>query len=365
MADTKTPERNMGIELLRMIAMLMIMVLHVLGQGGILKNLTPMSGSYIAGWLMETIAYPGVCVFGLISGYVGLDRQHRVSDAVHIWIWVLFYTILGSVVFFILIPGSMTYEAIMNMFFPVMSESYWYVSAYIGVFFFMNGINHVVNNMPQRQLGIMFTAAMMLFCILPVFFYTDVFALRQGCSIICVGCFYFVGAYMKKFGIMKKTGKIRLWILFVSCIIAVWGFKIAGEAIFGFDPASPDRFNRLYTYYSFPVLLAGMCLVAIFSNIRVSGAVSKTIRMCAPLTFGVYLINAQPMVFKYLMADRFAAYAENGPVILMIRVLLAALCIYLCGTASDAIRRLIFSLIGVKERLKAIENKLYKEDKNG
>ena len=37
--NQKSAVRNYGIDLLRIVAMFMVLLLHVLGQGGILKNL--------------------------------------------------------------------------------------------------------------------------------------------------------------------------------------------------------------------------------------------------------------------------------------------------------------------------------------
>ena len=38
--------RNYGLDLLRMIAMLMVVVLHILGKGGVLSACEPLSGQY-------------------------------------------------------------------------------------------------------------------------------------------------------------------------------------------------------------------------------------------------------------------------------------------------------------------------------
>ena len=356
--ETQRSQRNMGIEFLRMVLIFMIMILHTLGKGGVLDNLVPLSATYDTAWFLEILSYPSGVVFGLIAGYVGYDHDHRISDAVYIWLTVLFYTIVGSVVFFIIMPETITREAITNMLFPVMSESYWYVSAYIGVFFFMNGINYAVKNMPKFEVGVMFVAALALFSILPIFSYTDVFALRLGCSILSIGSFYFFGACMKRFGLLEKYSSKVLLLIFIVCILLTWGFKIAGESIIGYDESNPEKFNRLLAYYSPPILIAGMCLLVMFSRMNIKGFMVKIIKAAAPLAFGVYLLNAQPMVFRYLMADRFKTYATYGPAKMAACVILAALCLYLIGTAVDAIRNLIFGLLGIKQRLRAVEKYL-------
>ena len=104
-----------------------------------------------------------------------------------------------------------------------------------------------------------------------------------------------------------------------------------------------------------------MCLLVMFSRMNIKGFMVKIIKAAAPLAFGVYLLNAQPMVFRYLMADRFKTYATYGPAKMAACVILAALCLYLVGTAVDAIRNLIFGLLGIKQRLRAVEEYLWKK----
>ena len=44
-------QRNYGIDLLRMIAMLMVVILHILGKGGVLQAAPPLSIRYETAWL--------------------------------------------------------------------------------------------------------------------------------------------------------------------------------------------------------------------------------------------------------------------------------------------------------------------------
>lgn len=63
-------ERESGIEILRMTSMLMVVTLHVLGAGGILDTVEPLSLNYAVCWFLEIANYGAVNCFGLISGYV-------------------------------------------------------------------------------------------------------------------------------------------------------------------------------------------------------------------------------------------------------------------------------------------------------
>ena len=53
-----TDRRNYGIDLLRLVAMFMVVILHVLGQGGVLSATT--GDKHHIAWFLETAAYCAV-----------------------------------------------------------------------------------------------------------------------------------------------------------------------------------------------------------------------------------------------------------------------------------------------------------------
>lgn len=60
--------RNYGIEILRIIAMLMIVLLHVVG--GSLQYAESGSNKYYILWFFEIMSYCAVNCFGIITGYI-------------------------------------------------------------------------------------------------------------------------------------------------------------------------------------------------------------------------------------------------------------------------------------------------------
>ena len=68
-------QRNRGIDLLRMTAMWMVVILHILNKGGVLAAAAPLSAGQGTARLLETAAYCAVNCYGLISGYVGVQRR--------------------------------------------------------------------------------------------------------------------------------------------------------------------------------------------------------------------------------------------------------------------------------------------------
>ena len=72
--------RNYGIDLLRIVSMFFIIILHTLGQGGIVKNTISTTPQFRYAWALEIIAYCAVDIFALISGYVSYtdkEKKHK------------------------------------------------------------------------------------------------------------------------------------------------------------------------------------------------------------------------------------------------------------------------------------------------
>ena len=87
-------QRNFGLDLLRMAAMFLVAVLHVLGAGGVLDSAAPLSPDYMTAWLLETAAFCAVNCYALLSGFVGLGGRFRYANLALLWCQVAFYTLL-------------------------------------------------------------------------------------------------------------------------------------------------------------------------------------------------------------------------------------------------------------------------------
>lgn len=127
--------RNYGIDLLRILSMYMVVILHVLGQGGILRETIILSSNYKVVWLLEIVSYCAVNCYALISGYVGINAEYNYSNIIALWLRVIFYTVIITACFALVVPNSVGINEICNAIFPVMRKQYWYFTAYFCVFF--------------------------------------------------------------------------------------------------------------------------------------------------------------------------------------------------------------------------------------
>ena len=99
-------KRNYGIDLLRMLSMFMVVMLHVLGQGGLLYAVEENSVKYWILWFLEMACFCAANCFALISGYVMYQSRVKISKALLLWLQVAFYTIGAAAAVFILKPEA-------------------------------------------------------------------------------------------------------------------------------------------------------------------------------------------------------------------------------------------------------------------
>ncbi len=122
MPKDKLKQRNFGIDLLKIVSMLLVVILHIIGKGGVLGVVEPGTYRYVASWLVEIGAYCAVNCFALASGYTGFRSSRRPSNLLLLWLRVLFYSVGITVCFAVLSPDSVTPGQWRAAFLPTMFQ---------------------------------------------------------------------------------------------------------------------------------------------------------------------------------------------------------------------------------------------------
>lgn len=85
-----------GLDLLKIIAMFMIITLHTLGHGGIVWNKNLEGINYDIAWLLEIMSFCAVNCYAMISGYVGINSRIRYYKLIYFlvtscFLWFIHY----------------------------------------------------------------------------------------------------------------------------------------------------------------------------------------------------------------------------------------------------------------------------------
>lgn len=350
--------RNYGIDLLRIISMMMIVLGHLLSWGGIIESAekTGYTATHYAITLLEIVGTCGVDCFALISGYVGYGRPIRLSRLIELCIQVWFYTIPITIFFSVYQSEMVTVETWMKAVFPFALRTYWYFSAYFVLFFFIPFINKAIENANWKEVRAYIVIAIVVLTVLPTIFHDDFPGIRGGYSAPWLAIMYSFGAAYKKW---KKefTALFHGRGLFFACILFTWIWSILADFItlyfFG-----ESHFGRVFIKYTSPtIVLASIGLLFFFSNYRCKGSLF-IIGLCSSATFGVYLLHTEPLILHTFLEKRFSEVANYNCIVAMLFVIGLTLGIWLICTIIDDVRMILFRVLRINKIADIIGNKL-------
>lgn len=356
---TPHSERNHGIELLRIFAMLLAAVLHILKKGGVITASEGNLAAYSTVWLLEAAAYCAVNCYALISGYVGYsDRPKplRLARCIELWLQVVFYSVIITTVYCIAGVGSVGVSDFADAFLPVTSKQYWYFTAYIGMFFFIPLLNALVRRLNRRalvSLCIMLIAVFSLYDTFASFWKKDPLALVGGHSPLWLGVLYIFGAAMKKLRVPESMSSKKALLIYASAAVFTALFKITGDRLLRFVPGS------LFVRDTSPtVLLCAAALLVAFARFKPGRKLTEFAVLFAPAAFGVYLLHVSPLVFEHVTGNRFAFIGRLPFPLIPFAVLASAGVILAVGLAADKVRILLFKALGVPKMCRKAEKSI-------
>ena len=362
-------KRNYGIDLLRLVAMYMVVILHVLGNGGVLSATSGLKNS--VAWLLEIAAYCAVNCYAIISGYVcysDQNKEYHYEKILHFWLQVIVYSLGITLIAFWVRPEKVSIGLIIRSTFPIASKQYWYVSAYVGLFFIIPWLNKLIRSCNKKEISRLIFIISTVFIIYMTFANIfsvdsanakigDAFSFENGYSFSWLTILYVVGAWMKKCDIPHKMKNRDLFIGMGSNILITWLFLILNL---------PAGFSKLFiNYTSITIVYSAFALVAIFSKIQLRTMGSRVVSFFAPAAFGVYLIHVHPILWN-VMTNKFIWIVELRGwiipgVVCGIAFGIFAICIFI-----EKIRLILFDLLRINQLVdkiaialrQMVENKL-------
>ena len=344
-------QRSTNIELLRIISMLMILTLHYLGQGQVLKNLHFGSANYFIMWTIEAVCFVPVNCYVLISGYFLVNSKFKLNKLILLWSQVFFYSII---IYFILLATGMTNlnsKDLIFATFPIITRKWWFISCYIAFYILVPFLNIAAKAMSKTQMKTLIIISTIMFC-LPY----DTLNIAGGYSLIWFIFLYFVAAYLRlhKPNFKYLNNKTHCFIMFIvfSLVVALIKFikafiliKLKGDEIMPFF---------LYSYNSIFILISSIMLFMFFLKVDIKNkTLCKLINMTASLTFGIFLIHShfalRDKLWIYLGSQKYL----DSPLMIFHLILCVLLVFAACGII-EYLRKLLFKDLKIEYLIEKI-----------
>lgn len=348
-------KRDANIELLRIVAMLMIITLHFNNQSKALLVLGEhASNVQIFATVLEAIAITGVNVYVLISGYYLSSSKVRLSKVLLLILQVYFYTLLISGAMMLVGAYSVKPEdkldRALRYLFPISSEHYWFVTAYVIMYVLAPVMNAAVNTLERKQLKTVIIGLLTWFCfiksIVPVKFGTD----RMGYDFGWFICLYLIAAYIRKYNIVLFRDAKKSALVYLISVVVIAAFSLVFYKI-NFDTGNFNYYAGVPYHYNFFFALTGaLGLFSVFRFMRLKeNLLAYVIRIIAPYTLGVYLLH-----MHFEIADRWVEWIEqiigetplDNVLTFFIHLVVSVLIVFFAGIFVDWIRKYIFNFFG-------------------
>lgn len=351
--------RNLGIDLLRALAMFFVIIWHLIGQGGLLGHAQPGSIKY---WVLSVVQILTICcvnLYGLTTGYLMWDKPFRLSRVVKLWATTVFWSVAVSCVLFILFPETRTFEEIVSMFLPILRGRYWFFTAYFVVMMISPVLNLVIRSLTKGQYRLLLAALFLIFGVIPVgSLGYDVLRISTGHHFSWMIVLYIIGGYLRRFPTEKASSSYQ-WLLgyfFFAAVHLVYKFVVTVVGLSSFA-------NLLLAYPSPLVVGESICLFLYFkdafSGISEKGTLGKLIRFAAPGVYSVYVIHVHPKVYWNTdIIGLFRAWDSWNVVAVCAAMIAAAAALFAICVCLDAARRWLFTCLGIDRTANKISNRI-------
>ena len=328
-------ERSSNIELLRIIAMMLIIAHHSVVHGG-LSKLGDSNFNNLLILFMGTGGKLGVNVFVIITGFFDVGKKFKVGKVAAVEGSCWFYGILCAIG--ALIYGTVTFDSIkISQFaFPLWNNLYWFMTCFAILYCLSGYINKLIENISKNKLAILIVILFVInfassFRFLRLY---PAFGKMGQNRLVWFVMLYLIGAFLRLYP-NTFTKNIKQELIALAGFMVLYVSKIA---IGGFT-----KTTITYALFSDFSLIFAILLFLIFKNIKM-GCI-KPINVIASCMIGVYLFHDNPFIRQIIWKkiSNIGGYVSGRS--LIFREGITVIVIMAIGIVLDLIRQNVFSPI--------------------
>lgn len=350
-------KRELGIDLFKVFAMFLVVVLHVFWHGmremveaWNLKTAMPGTVNEYVMFAVRAAACCCVNCFALATGYIAVKNKYKWQRIILLWLQTVVLGLVCVSVFKLMAPYTgmrISSRYFGDAFKPVSCATYWYFTAYVGLFAIMPFINAALAALNPKQLTCSVLAILGVFSLLPTVIGQDVFDTMLGFSAWWLAICYILGAYVRLMDLPTR----------VSAKVA--SFVVVGSWVFtaGISLAMFKHKHVFLNYISLNIIIMSLAWLILFAKIHSENRLVVWLAKLSPYTFGVYLIHENPFV-KGELINRFLWIRSLNPVFSVMAVLAVAAAIFLIGAGLDYLRAKLFGVLKVRQGVDRLAGKV-------
>lgn len=302
--QTQKPVRQSGVELLRIIAMYLIVTHHMVAHNGFdfWDNLHSGRG-VVFGFFEYVPGKIGIALFFIASAWFLCEGKPSLRKSCRkIWVLereLLFWSFAGTGLQIALVSKELTLQQIVVTLFPAITQLWWYVTCYNLFLLFQPSLTMGLRGMGRRahgQLAVVMVGLWGVAALVPFA------SLNIGLNVLGFVYVYVLVAYYRWYMRPMSGRTIAIAFLSSSMLLIVW------NAVFEwlYTPERAVDYQTLLLLmdreWSLPVLVCSFSVFLFFDRLKFR---SKVVNMVASWTLGVYLITDHPVMRELLWTKLF------------------------------------------------------------
>lgn len=325
-------KRQSNFELLRVLAMIMIVAHHYVLNGSLEYSSLTLNSSILK--FVSIGGKIGVDIFVLISGYFLVNSGMKKIKLFKLFMQVEFWGVVTSIFFglYLFSINFIGYKDLAVSFVKSVfwiKTSFWFARVYLFLYILHPFINLVIKNINKGQHLKLIIFLLFIWSVLPKIEFSTIGELDWFVLL------YLISAYTKlycgeRFKHTKKLCIIAV-VLYIVVFISAIFLEIVGLKI----PFIATESMTMASMESPFILIISYCIFVAFRNINFY---SKIINKIASATFGVYLIHTSGVsrifFWKYLFDNK--GYANSN--FLILHIIVSVALVYIICTVLELLR---------------------------
>lgn len=346
-------ERNSSIELLRIIAMIMIVFHHFSAHGEFDFNHSDITIPYLWNNLITMGGKIGVNLFMMISGYYLVsDKREEVNikKLGAIWSAAFFYSVLPVVILMLLHSNRVGVKNLVTAFFPISFSKWWFITTYFLIYLLHPYINVMLTSISKRSYQRLIVILLLYWSVIPTF---TTKLVQSNPFTWCVTLYIVVG-YLKLHNVTTVTAKwngIRygfiIGVIVTLTHLSATVLSLLSKKYLIFE----EYIYHFYGQEKIPIVLISLLIFLYFINKDM--ICNKYVNSIASAAMGVYLIHDQEFIKVILWRDLFHNNQFQNSIMLIPYSIMVVAIVYMACTVVELIRLKIWDVV-VNEQLKRV-----------
>ena len=328
------PIRDSEMELLRIMAMVLVMVVHANFRALPVPGVRTIALNPTSAWLQfftEGLSIIAVNVFVLLSGWYGIrPKVHRFAELVF---QILFFTLIGVGLSEIISPGSAVGTPdFWTRFFMLGDGQYWFVKTYIGLYIFAPVLNAYVERASRREFTWLL-AAFFAFQFIFGWCWEATTWFRAGYSLTSFMGLYLLARYIRLYPV--KCWRLNRWIDFAI----YWGIALLLMVIMFHIKKNGGLGGKFYFYNCPLVIISAVHFVLFFSKFSFK---SRIINWLAASAFAIYLTHSGTFLWEHYDGAIRRWFAADGRAMFVVNTMLLMAAVFIGSILLDKMRMVMW-----------------------